>query len=97
MLDRQKGTRTAIVAAAGLCAGLLWTQPSLAQIGTPSGPVACHDFARNSYGAWKVLRPTTLHSGNVILNLRPGQTFAPSEFIEGIEPTAILDSQCGNE
>lgn len=97
MLDRQKLTRTAIVAAAGLFAGLAWAHPSLAQIGTPTSPVACHDFARNGTGAWTVLRPTTLRSGDVTLNLRPGQTFAPSQFVEGIEPTAVLDSQCGNE
>ena len=97
MIDRQKWTRTAIIAAAGLFAGLAWAYPSLAQIGTPDGPVVCHDFTRNGYGDWKVLRPTTLRSGDVTLNLHPGQTLVPSEFVRGIEPTAVLDGRCGNE
>lgn len=97
MINRQKWTQTAIIAAAGVVAGLAWAHPSLAQIGTPTSPVVCRDFARNNYGDWKVLRPTTLSSGGVTLNLRPGQTFMPSQFVGNVEPTAVLDSQCGNE
>jgi hypothetical protein len=97
MIDRRKARRNALVAAAGLCAGLAWAHPGLAQIGTPTGPVACRDFVRNGYGDWKVLRPTKLSSGDVTLDLRAGQTLAPSEFVKGIEPTAVLDGSCGNE
>lgn len=97
MIDRQKWMRTSIIAAAGLFAGLAWTHPGRAQIATPTGQVRCDDFARNGYGDWKVLRPTTLSSGGVTLNLRPGQTLMPSQFVGNVEPTAVLDSQCGNE
>lgn len=97
MFDRQKWMRTSIIAAAAAFAGLAWANPGLAQIRSPNGPVACRDFARNGYGDWKVLRPTMLSSGGVTLRLVPGQTFAPSQFVGGIEPTAVLDSYCGNE
>jgi hypothetical protein len=96
MIDRRKGMRTAIVAAAGLMAGLFSTYPALAQIDMPDGPIACRDFVRNGYGDWKVLRPTTISPGGVRIHLAPGQTFAPSQTVDGIEVSAVLDRNCGN-
>ncbi len=97
MIDRQKGTRTAIVAAAGLFAGLAGSHPGMAQAGPPEGGVVCHDFARNGYGDWTVVRPTTFSARGVTLNLAPGRTFMPSQMVRGIEPTEVLDRNCGNE
>ena len=97
MIDRQKWTRTSLIAAAGLFAGLAWAHPGMAQVSAPDGPVACQNFARNGYGDWRVVHPTTLSSEGVTLNLAPGQTFAPSQMVGGIEPTAILDRNCGNQ
>lgn len=97
MFDRQKWMRTSIIAAAGVFAGLAWTHPSLAQIGPPGGAIACHDFARNGYGDWTVVRPTMLSTRGVTLNLAPGQTFAPSQMVGGVEPSEILDRNCGNQ
>jgi hypothetical protein len=96
MIDRRKGMRTAIVAAAGLIAGLFSTYPALAQIDMPDGPIACRDFARNGYGDWKVIRPTTISPEGVTMRLAPGQIFMPSQMVDGIEISAVLDRTCGN-
>jgi hypothetical protein len=96
MINRGKSTRTAIIAAAGLFAGLAWSHPSLAQIRMPDGPIACQNFARNGYGDWTVVRPTTISPEGVTIKLWPGQTFMPSEVVDGVEVTAVLDRNCGN-
>jgi hypothetical protein len=97
---RQGWTRTAIIAAAGLFAGLLSVYPALAQVDAPDGPIACRDFARNGYGDWRVLRPTTISPkgmmGGMPMRLAPGETFMPSELVHGVEITAVLDRNCGN-
>lgn len=96
MINRQKWTCASIIAAAGLLAGFAWTPPALAQVNTPDGPIACRDFARNGHGDWTVLRPTTIRPEGVMMNLAPGQTFMPSQMVNGIEVTAVLDRNCGN-
>ncbi|HZU90348.1 MAG TPA: hypothetical protein VE993_13930 [Stellaceae bacterium] len=88
--------RTAIVAAAGLLAGLFATHTALAEINMPDGPIACQDFARNGYGDWKVMRPTTISPEGVTMHLTPGQTFMPSQMVDGVEVSAVLDRNCGN-
>lgn len=97
MIDRWKCLRNASVAAAGLLAGVLWAHPSSAQVNFPDGRVACHDFARNGVGDWTVTRPTTISQPGMAINLAPGQTFMPSELVNGVEVTALLDRNCGNE
>jgi hypothetical protein len=96
MSNRQRLMRTAIIAAAGLSAGFVSACPALAQIGASDGPIACHDFVRNGYGDWRVVRPTTISLAGVRMNLAPGETFMPSELVHGIEVTAVLDRNCGN-
>jgi hypothetical protein len=96
MIDRHKWARASVVAAVGLMAGLAWTGPALAQVNMPDGPIACRDFARNGYGDWTVVRPTTISSRGVTMRLAPGQTFMPSEMVNGVEVTAVLDRNCGN-
>jgi hypothetical protein len=61
------------------------------------GPIACGNFQRGPNGSRTVLRPTTISPQGVQLNLAPGQTFAKSQFVSGIEVTTILDRNCGNQ
>jgi hypothetical protein len=96
MIDRHKRARASMIAAAGLLAGLASAGPALAQVRMPDGPIACRDFARNGYGDWTVVRPTTIITHGMAMRLAPGQTFMPSEMVNGVEVTAILDRNCGN-
>jgi hypothetical protein len=98
MITRQISVRAAMIAAVGLSASLLWARPGLAQmrISMPDGPIACQDFTRNGYGDWKVLRPTTISPEGRVMHLVPGQTFMPSQLVNGVEVTAVLDRNCGN-
>ncbi|HJU20730.1 MAG TPA: hypothetical protein VJ770_30140 [Stellaceae bacterium] len=96
MTTRQKWTRSVIVAAAGVFAGLAWAHSGMAQARTPDGPIVCRDFARNGYGDWMVMRPTTISPDGMTMRLAPGQTFAPSQMVGGVEVSAALDRNCGN-
>ena len=71
--------------------------PVLAQSSFPDGPVACDAFQRGPNGSWTVLRPATISPNGVQLNLAPGETFAKSQFLYGIEVTTVLDRNCGND
>jgi hypothetical protein len=87
-----------IAAAAGLLLGFAWACPATANAyAGGDGPIACQDFQRASNGSWTVLHPTTISSGGVQLNVMPGQSFAKNQFVGGIEPTTVLDRNCGNE
>jgi hypothetical protein len=95
MTDWRKTVRGWTIATA-VAIGCAWTQPGLAQFNMPDGPIACDAFVRNGYGAWRVVRPTTIMPQGLTMNLVPGMTFAPSQTIDGIEITAVLDRNCGN-
>lgn len=97
MINRSNWLRTASVAAAALVAGIFSAHAGMAQVSMPDGPVACHDFARNNVGDWVVTRPTTISQHGMRLNLAPGQAFMPSELVNGVEVTALLDRNCGNK
>jgi hypothetical protein len=47
--------------------------------------------------SWTVLRPTTIRSQGVQLNLASGQTFAKNQFVSGIPVTTVPDRNCGNQ
>jgi hypothetical protein len=96
MIDRHKRARFPVIAAAGMLAGLAWAGPALAQVNRPDGPIACRDFARNGYGDWTVVRPTTISPRGARMHFVAGQTFMPSEMVNGVEVTAVLDRNCGN-
>jgi hypothetical protein len=85
-------------AAAGLLLGFAWAWPAMANAyAGGDGPIACQDFQRGSNGSWMVLHATTISSGGVQLNVTPGQSFTKNQFVGGIEPTTVLDRNCGNE
>jgi hypothetical protein len=85
-------------AAAGLFLGFALAGPAMAAVyAQGDGPIACQDFQRGANGSWTVLRATSISSQGVELNVAPGQTFAKNQFIDGIEPTTVLDRNCGNE
>jgi hypothetical protein len=63
----------------------------------PDGPVACQDAMRTPPGAWHIMRPMTITPNGVPMTLQAGQTWTPGETLPGdIEPTAVLDRNCGN-
>lgn len=84
-------------AAVGLFLGFAWACPATAAVyGRGDGPIACQDFQRGSNGSWTALSATTISSQGVVLNIAPGETFAKNQFVGGIEPTTVLDRNCGN-
>jgi hypothetical protein len=96
-LSVKKTPLISAIAAAGLLLGFGWPGPAVANVyAQGDGPIACHDFQRGPNGSWTALRPSTISSGGMELNVTPGQTFAKNQFIDGIEPTTVLDRNCGN-
>jgi hypothetical protein len=73
--------------------------PVYAQVGMtdPDAAVACQAFQRWGYGDWTATAPTTLnYNDGMVLNVAPGETFAPGQTIGGVEVTSTLDRHCGN-
>jgi hypothetical protein len=84
-------------AAAVLVLGCASAVPAMANVyAQGDGAIACQDFQRGWNGSWTALRPATISSAGVQLDVMPGQTFAKNQFIGGIEPTTVLDRNCGN-
>ena len=95
--DKKIGSSPA-AAAAMLFFGCVTAHPGMAQGRSGSdGPIACGDFQRGPNGSWTVLRPTTIRSQGVQLNLASGQTFAKNQFVSGIAVTTVPDRNCGNQ
>jgi hypothetical protein len=96
-LSAKKTPLISATAGAALLLGFAWAGPAMANLyAQGDGPIACHDFTRGSNGSWTVLRATTISSRGVELSVAPGETFAKNQFINGIEPTTVLDRNCGN-
>jgi hypothetical protein len=74
--------------------------PVYAQIGMtdPDAGVVCGAFARAPGGVWTATAPTTLNYTNgMVLNIAPGEMFAPNRTIGGVEVSSTLDRHCSNE
>ena len=100
MMDRRTTIGLYFTAAAvAVVLGSGWGHSAMAQAvaSRPDGAIACDSFQRTGYGTWTVLRPTTIHPQGVALSLAPGQSFAPSQTMDGIEVSAVLDRNCGNK
>lgn len=96
-LSIKKTPLISAAAAAGLFLGFAWAGPAMANLyAQGDGPIACHDFQRGTNGSWTALHATTISSQGVELNVAPGETFSKNQFIDGIEPTTVLDRNCGN-
>ena len=93
----KKMSLVSTTALAGLLLGFAWAHPAMANVyAGGDGPIACQDFQRGPSGSWTALSPSTISSEGVQLNVMPGQTFAKNQFVGGIEPTTVLDRNCGN-
>jgi hypothetical protein len=100
MTKRSEGVRGLLgIGAAALLLGLASGQPAAAQgvNSSPDGPVACQSAVRTPPGAWHIVRTMTITPKGMPMTLRAGQTWTPGETLPGdIEPTAVLDRNCGN-
>ncbi|HTV89843.1 MAG TPA: hypothetical protein VME41_12575 [Stellaceae bacterium] len=95
---KQSATRLGLAAAALLLAAgsaaPAWALPSVTD---PDAAVACQAFQPNGAGGWMATAPTTLDYNNgTALNISPGETFAPSQIIGGVEVVTTLERHCGN-
>ena len=87
----------------GLAAAVLFLGagivPGHAQAGMtdPDAAVACRAFERTGGGAWTATAPSTLAFDNgMSMHVSRGQSFAPNQTFGGVEVSAVLDRNCGN-